>query len=47
MERLSLWDDILYLAVMGFSCTVVGGDFNIVASQAEKLGGGHQTLLSY
>jgi hypothetical protein len=38
-ERLSLWEDILSLGEAGFPYSVVGGDFNVVASQAEKLGG--------
>jgi hypothetical protein len=39
VDRLSLWDDILSLADFGCSASVVGGDFNVVASQAEKVGG--------
>jgi hypothetical protein len=38
-ERLSLWSDIIGLGSLGIANSLVGGDFNIVACQAEKRGG--------
>lgn len=40
IERLSLWSDILSLSSLDLPVSVLGGDFNVIASHAEKRRGG-------
>ncbi|XP_070045254.1 uncharacterized protein LOC142163874 [Nicotiana tabacum] len=45
-ERMELWDNLYFLASDMEFPWVVGGDFNIVLHEYEKIGGGQFTLLN-
>lgn len=39
LERLELWEDLEYIAESTTDPCIVGGDFNVIMEESEKLGG--------